>query len=118
MFESITVEMVNGLTDGERTIYEYLLSNVKPKRLVSMLEIQHFSKLAFLLAFRSERTGKSILIAEPLQQIFKEIINSKFISIDTKKKMKMEISDTLLDFNYAAGNHKMASFRLAPFIVK
>ena len=62
------------------------------------------------------RSNVTIPAAELLRQIFNELIHSKFISIEDKKRLRITISDALLDFNYASGNHKMISLRLMPFM--
>ena len=116
MFDSITPEMIDGFTEGERKLYDYLIRNIVSENLISPLIIRRFSQLAFLLALRSMRLNVTIPAAELLRRIFNELIHSKFISIEDKKRLRITISDALLDFNYASGNHKMISLRLMPFM--
>lgn len=116
MFDSITPEMIDGFTEGERKLYDYLIKNTVSEKLISPLIIRRFSQLAFLLALRSMRLNVTIPAAELLRRIFNELIHSKFISIEDKKRLRITISDALLDFNYASGNHKMISLRLMPFM--
>lgn len=117
MFDSIAPEMINDFTKGEVDIYNYLTNNIEPGKLIPPLVLRRFSQLAFLLALRSLRTDVVIPAAVPLKKVFKDIIDSKYVSIETKDRLRIDISDALLDFSYASGNHKMTSFRMMPFVI-
>lgn len=78
--------------------------------------ILEYSKIAFDLARKSLYGNRAFRIASVLKVVFSELINSSVINKDMKLSLKNTISETELDFVYAAGNHNVASLRMAQII--
>ena len=79
--------------------------------------IREYSKWSFYLAERSFEYNKSYEIAKELQKVFTGLVDTKSLVNETmKNELRVMISETELDFLYAAGNHAVSSLRLAPII--
>lgn len=78
--------------------------------------ILEYSKIAFDLARKSLYENRAFRIASVLKVVFSELINSSVINKDMKLSLKNTISETELDFVYAAGNHNVASLHMAQII--
>lgn len=68
-----------------------------------------YSEMAFELAQRSFDTGNEYDIAALMQSEFDELVKSGTVN-------KALVSETHLDFEYAKGNHNVASMRMAQVI--
>lgn len=82
---------------------------------IEMLIIE-YSKIAFDLGRKSLYENRAFRIASALKVVFSELVGSALIDKDTKLRLKNIISETELDFGYAAGNHNVASLRMAQLI--
>lgn len=78
--------------------------------------IIEYSKIAFDLGRKSLYENRAFHIASALKVVFSELISSILIEKDMKASLKSIISETELDFGYAAGNHNVASLRMAQLI--
>ena len=84
--------------------------------LIPAAAFQMLSDVAFGLAMRSLETDENFEIAGILEENANRLFNSNRVSIYNKDRLKREMSDTLLDLGYAAGNKNIASIRMAPYI--
>lgn len=75
-----------------------------------------YSKISFALAQRSLETNQKYEIAALLQMVFDGLLESGTISSQDKEEIKVLISETHLDFEYAKGNHNVSSLRMAQII--
>lgn len=82
---------------------------------VEML-ILEYSKIAFDLGRKSLYENRAFRIASALKLVISELASSSLIDKDMKLSLKNTISETELDFEYAAGNHNIASLRMAQLI--
>lgn len=87
-------------------------------KLINSVEILilEYSKIAFDLGRKSLYENRAFRIASALKLVFSELASSSLIDKDTKMSLKNIISETELDFGYAAGNHNVASLRMAQLI--
>ena len=116
MFSSITEAELSIFSAADYFKFEDIKAAVDSGNTLSPLIIKYFSDLAFVLARKSLKTSSGIELATKLKNVFSEILKSNLLSAEIKGKMDRTISDTLLDLTFAGGNHKVASFRFAPFI--
>jgi len=82
---------------------------------VEMLIIE-YSKIAFDLGRKSLYENRAFHIASALKVVFSELTSSTLIEKDMKLSLRSIISETELDLGYAAGNHNVASLRMAQLI--
>jgi len=73
-------------------------------------------KIEFLVAQNSFEKNIVYAVAKPLKVIFDELVSSDVISSEEAKELKMIVSETELDFEYATGNHNISSLRMAQII--
>lgn len=78
--------------------------------------VLEYSKIAFLVAQNSFEKNIVYAVAKPLKVIFDELVSSDVISSEEAKELKMIVSETELDFEYATGNHNISSLRMAQII--
>ena len=78
--------------------------------------ILEYSKIAFDLARKSLYENRAFRICSALKVVFSELASSSLINKEKKMSFKNTISETELDFGYAAGNHNVASIRMAQLI--
>ena len=116
MFNEISNQMIESLDSVDQKRFNYIKESIEQSSPVSPLLIRYFSDLAFSLAKQSLRNGKSIEIAEPLENIFENYINST-TGTEPNARINYLISETKLDFLYACGNHEISSLRLSPYIM-
>lgn len=108
MFDEIVeIEMARIKANGVYVIK--LINNIE------MLIIE-YSKIAFDLGRKSLYENRAFRISSALKAVFSELVSSTLIDTDTKLRLKNIISETELDFGYAAGNHNVASLRMAQLI--
>lgn len=80
--------------------------------------LQEFSSLAFECALKKYRCGKISRLADYQSEIFSQICsNSEVVSEALRKKYAKVISETALDFRYAAGLTDCTSLRLHAVII-
>lgn len=93
-------------------------NGVNVVKLINSVEILilEYSKIAFDLGRKSLYENRAFRIAAALKLVFSELASSSLIDKDTKMSLKNIISETELDFGYAAGNHNVASLRMAQLI--
>lgn len=93
-------------------------NGVNVVKLINSVEILilEYSKIAFDLGRKSLYENRAFRIASALKLVFSELASSSLIDKDTKMSLKNIISETELDFGYAAGNHNVASLRMAQLI--
>lgn len=75
-----------------------------------------YSKISFLLAQRSLENNRSYYVAALLQNALEGLLESGTISNQDKEEIKVLISETNLDFEFAKGNHNVSSLRMAQII--
>ena len=112
-FSIITDEMMSSLSETERKKYDCVREAIESGGLVSPMIVKWFSELGFMLAWDSMKSGKAVEIARPLGEIFGELTKTTRVSLDTKSQLKGIISEGILDYAYAGGNHSIMSLRLA-----
>lgn len=78
--------------------------------------ILEYSKIAFNLATNSLYSNRAFRIAVPLKNVFAELVHSPLIDQEKRTSLKTIISESELDFGYAAGKHNVASLRMAQLI--
>lgn len=105
--EIVEIETARIKTNGVEVIK--VINNIE------MLIIE-YSKIAFELGRKSLYENRAFHIASALKVVFSDFVGSNLIDKDTKLKLKNIISETELDFGYAAGNHNVASLRIAQLI--
>lgn len=75
-----------------------------------------YSVLSFHMAMHHLNTGSTFSIAAALCSFTSALATSGYISNAESMTFKRELSETLLDFNYAAGKNDFSSFRMASAI--
>lgn len=75
-----------------------------------------YSLIAFSLAQRSHLNKEKYAVAPLLKDIVSQLLSSELFSENVKKELCVLVSETELDFDYAAGNHNVSSIRMAPII--
>lgn len=116
MLEDITEEMFSVLLEPETKKIHQIEELTKENELIPATAFQMLSNIAFELAMRSLETDESFEIAGILRKNANRLFNSNRVSIYNKDRLKREMSETLLDLGYAAGNKNIASIRMAPYI--
>ena len=116
MLEDITEEMFSVLLEPETKKLHQIEELTKENELIPATAFQMLSNIAFELAMRSLETDENFEIAGILEENANRLFNSNHVSIYNKDRLKREMSETLLDLGYAAGNKKIASIRMAPYI--
>lgn len=76
------------------------------------LVINIYSELAHMLALKRFRENKTFVCAGYLDEIFSALLNSGLISQNLLDKKRVLISETGLDFQYAAGKTENMSLRI------
>lgn len=117
MFNTITSEMLAGLSPVDLERYNYIKETIEQGTLTPPLVVSKFSDLAFSLAVESMETGQGIELAKILGDIFKWYLRTSQISIDTRNTMQNLISETRLDFLYASGDRRISSLRLGHLLM-
>ena len=85
-----------------------LYENITPENMIS-----DYSKSAYLLAKKHLDSGCSSLLAQYMHKVFFDMIRSPdFNKITESPRYRKIISESLLDYNYAAGKSEIMSFRL------
>lgn len=108
MFDEI-VEIENTRIKANGVNVTKLINNVE-------MLILEYSKIAFDLGRKSLYENRAFRIASALKIVITELASSSLIDKDMKMSLKNTISETELDFGYAAGNHNIASLRMAQLI--
>ena len=72
-----------------------------------------YSDLAYELAIDSHKSGRIYQIAIPLKLIMTELYESGNLNNEDREVLRRKLSEAILDFNYATGNHKISSIRLS-----
>lgn len=116
MLEDITEEMFSVLLEPETKKLHQIEELIKENELIPATAFQMLSNIAFELAMRSLETDENFEIAGILEENANRLFNSNRVSIYNKDRLKREMSETLLDLGYAAGNKNIASIRMAPYI--
>jgi len=80
------------------------------------MAVRMFSGIAFRLAEVRFQTGKTQLCAVYLEKVFSGLLDSGLVSKQVQETCRMDISDALVDYNYAAGFSENLSFRLHAFV--
>lgn len=84
------------------------------KQLVNAeMVVFEYSKIAYDLAVNSLYSNRAYHIAVPLKSVLIELVSSDLIEQDRQANLKTMISESMLDFEYAAGNHNVSSLRMA-----
>lgn len=78
--------------------------------------MMEYSQIAFFLAQQSHFHQKKYAVAPALRSIVQQLFASELIDEKGKKALRTLVSETELDFGYAAGNHAVSSIRMAPII--
>ena len=117
MFSLVTEEMIMNLDSNNRRKLDFIMTQVENDGPTSPLVLYCFSGIAFSLAKDSIKTNTVKPITAPLLDVFTKFVNSDQISPEEKKKMKLLIGETELDFSFASGNRKISSLRLAPYLM-
>lgn len=89
---------------------------IKENELIPVAAFRMLSDISFELAMRSLETDENFEVAGILRENADKLFNSNRVSLCDKDRLKREMSETLLDFGYAAGNKNIASIRIAPYI--
>ena len=100
-FENENYKKISNNFDEEMKKY----NNAKPEKVISF-----YSTLAFTLAIFKKNNNKNYLLGEYCKKAFNEILNDKNYA-DTIKNNRKLVSETILDFSFAAGGNNM-SFRI------
>lgn len=80
--------------------------------------MMEYSQIAFTLAQKSYSSKEKYAVAPLLKTIMSELFSSELIGAKEKKELRVLVSETELDFSFAAGNHNVSSVRMAPIIRK
>lgn len=80
--------------------------------------LMEYSQIAFSLAKKSYLSNEKYAVAPFLKNIISQLFSSELIGEKEKKELRVLVSETELDFGYAAGNHAVSSIRMAPIIRK
>ena len=99
----------------ERERYKKQGLAIENKITNAVMLVFEYSSIAFALANRSLTENKTFEIAKPLKEILSQLVIVS-LSDEERKKYKSVISETELDFVFAAGNHNVSSFRMAPIL--
>lgn len=80
--------------------------------------MMEYSQIAFSLAQKSYTSKEKYAVAPLLKTIMSQLFSSELIGEKEKKELRVLVSETELDFGFAAGNHNVSSIRMAPIIRK
>lgn len=80
--------------------------------------MMEYSQIAFSLAQKSYTNKEKYAVAPLLKTIMSQLFSSELIGEKEKKELRVLVSETELDFVFAAGNHNVSSIRMAPIIRK
>lgn len=78
--------------------------------------VTEYSEIAFNLAQRSLDEDKVYAVASGLQELVVQLLATDLIPADIRQELRATVSETVLDFVYAAGNHNISSLRMAHVI--
>ena len=78
--------------------------------------LMEYSNIGFAIAQRSLKEGTVFQAAACLRECTVQLFSSLVFSENERKELRKTVSETELDFAFAAGNHKIASLRMAPII--
>ena len=116
MFDNATEDMIKKLLNPEIKRLHQIEKLIKENELIPAEVFQTLSNIAFEMAMRSLETDENFEIAGILEKNANRLFNSNRVSLYDKDRLKREMSETLLDLGYAAGNKNIASIRMAPYI--
>lgn len=116
MFNGATEEMISELYDSEVSKLRSVDEMIKGNELISSSVFHVLSNIAFEMAMRSCDSNENYGVAAVLGKNAKTLFDSDRVSLHDKNQLKSEMSEAFLDFNYAAGNKRIASLRMAPYI--
>ena len=80
--------------------------------------MMEYSQIAFSLAQKSYTSKEKYAVAPLLKTIMSQLFSSELIGEKEKKELRVLVSETELDFGFAAGDHNVSSIRMAPIIRK
>ena len=112
-FDAKIEEEIKEIEKGRIALYKEKICKVVtgPASLVS-----EYSTISFALAQKSLLNGSVYKIASILDEVISEFSKEGYLSPAEKENLKLLVSESILDFRYAAGNHEFSSFRMAPHI--